>query len=206
MKTANLNENLVFLKEYFDQFHSLLESTGVLLEDLSLAKEKILQTHLRGQKSMIVGNGGSAAIANHFSVDMTKNAGVRCVNLNESTLITCFSNDYGYEHWIEKAIEFYGDKGDLLIAISSSGKSKNILLGVEAARKKGFSTIITFSGFGAENPLRSMGDINFWINSKAYNMVETIHQLWLLALVDLIIGKAEYSTNPKAEENYVKKL
>ena len=56
---------------------------------------------------MIFGNGGSAAIASHFSVDLTKNAGVRCTNYNESDLLTCFANDFGYEKWVEKAIEFY---------------------------------------------------------------------------------------------------
>jgi D-sedoheptulose 7-phosphate isomerase len=199
MNALKSNEDLVFLKNYFEQFQRLLDNTGVLLEDMSLAKEKILQTHLSGKKLMVIGNGGSAAVASHFSVDMTKNAGVRCMNLNESSLITCFSNDYGYEHWIEKAVEFYGDAGDLLIAISCSGKSKNILNGVEAARKKNFPTIMTFSGFASDNPLRGLGDINFWVNSKSYNMVETIHQSWLLALVDLIIGRAEYSANPELE-------
>ena len=62
---------------------------------------------------MIFGNGGSAAISSHFSVDMTKNAGVRCTNYNESDLLTCFSNDFGYERWVEKAINFYGDKAIL---------------------------------------------------------------------------------------------
>ena len=76
---------------------------------------------------MIFGNGGSAARASHFSVDFTKNAGVRCFNFNESDLITCFSNDYGYEKWAEKAVNFYGDKGDASILISASGKSKNMI-------------------------------------------------------------------------------
>ena len=85
---------------------------------------------------MIFGNGGSAAIASHVSVDMTKNIKVKAMNFNEADLITCFSNDYGYEKWIEKAIEFYGNKGDILILISSSGKSKNMLNACKAARRK----------------------------------------------------------------------
>ena len=85
---------------------------------------------------MIFGNGGSAAIASHFSVDLTKNAKVRCTNYNESDLITCFSNDYGYEMWVEKAIELYGDEGDSVILISSSGESKNMTNAAKYVKKQ----------------------------------------------------------------------
>ena len=86
----------------------------------------------------------------------------------------------------------YGEPGDVLIAISSSGTSKNILNACAAARRKGFASVITLSGFSPENPLRGLGDQNFWVDSRAYNLVEATHQLWLLAVVDLIIGKTEY--------------
>ena len=85
---------------------------------------------------MIFGNGGSAAISSHFSVDLTKNAKVRCVNFNESDLLTCFSNDFGYDRWVEKSIEFYGDKNDLLILISAGGESKNMINAISACKKK----------------------------------------------------------------------
>ena len=76
---------------------------------------------------MIFGNGGSAAIASHFSVDLTKNAGIRCTNYNESDLLTCFSNDFGYEEWVKKSIDFYADRGDSIILISSGGNSQNMV-------------------------------------------------------------------------------
>jgi D-sedoheptulose 7-phosphate isomerase len=144
------------------------------------------------KKVLIFGNGGSAAIASHFSVDLTKNAKLRCLNFNESGLITCFSNDYGFEHWAEKAIDFYGDEGDLLIVISSSGKSENMINAVKAARNGNFHSVITLSGFSENNPLKKLGDINFWVDNKSYNFVENIHQIWLLSIVDLVIGKREY--------------
>ena len=93
-------------------------------------------------------------------------------------------------------MEFYGDEGDVFISISSSGSSENILYGCLAAREKNFSKVITLSGMGADNPLRKIGDINLWADSKAYNYIENIHQFWLLAVVDLIIGKTEYSAKP----------
>ena len=144
---------------------------------------------------MIFGNGGSAAIASHVSVDLTKNANIRCTNYNEADLITCFANDYGYERWIEKAVDFYADQNDVLILISSSGKSKNMINACKSAKNKKISKIITFTGHDKNNPLSKLGDINFWINSKAYNFVENTHQIWLLTICDLIIGKREYLPN-----------
>ena len=155
----------------------------------------MVQAKKNNAKIMIFGNGGSAAIASHVSVDLTKNANIRSVNFNEADLITCFANDYGYERWIEKAIDFYADDKDVLILISSSGKSPNMINACKAARNNKISKIITFTGHDNNNPLSKLGDINFWINSKAYNFVENLHQVWLLAIVDLIIGKREYLPN-----------
>ena len=90
------------------------------------AAEKIQVVSKVGNKLIIAGNGGSAAMASHVSVDLTKNAGLRCANYNEADLITCFANDFGFERWVEKTVNFYGDAGDLLIVISSSGSSHKI--------------------------------------------------------------------------------
>ena len=182
-----------FLVKYLTDFSELIIPDDLVLNQLVEIKEALVSAHSKGNKGLIFGNGGSAAIASHFSVDLTKNASVRCLNFNESDLITCFSNDYGFENWIAKAVEFYGDQGDVLIVISSSGKSKNMINATTAAKAKKFSKIVTLSCFEENNPLRISGDINLWVNSKAYNFVENLHQIWLLALVDLVIGDREYS-------------
>jgi len=187
-----------FLKKYIDDYSDIVIASKKITDDLLAIKNALVRNSKNGGKTIIVGNGGSAAIASHVSVDLTKNAGIRCINFNESDLITCFANDYGYKHWIEKAVEFYGDPGDMFIGISSSGSSENILNGCRASRENFFSKVITFSGMNANNPLRKLGDINLWVDSKAYNHIENIHQFWLLAVVDLIIGKVEYSANPDA--------
>tara|TARA_B100000315_G_scaffold260357_1_gene321113 strand:- start:938 stop:1507 length:570 start_codon:yes stop_codon:yes gene_type:complete len=188
-------KNKSFLEEYFNQYKALIEPTGELLDNLYSFAQSLNKMHSRGNKAIIVGNGGSSAIASHFSVDLTKNASIRCINFNEADLITCFANDYGFDNWIKHAIDFYGDAGDILIAISSSGKSKDIINGCNSARENKFSKIVTFSGFDKNSPLKECGDLNFWIDTKAYNFVENIHQFWLLAIVDLIIGKSEYPSN-----------
>ena len=182
-----------FIKSYLNDFSDLLKPNEELIEKLIQVRDLLLEVNKNNKKILIFGNGGSAAIASHFSVDLTKNARVRCLNFNEADLITCFANDYGFEHWVEKAIDFYGDEGDLLIVISSSGRSQNMLNGVKAARNGNFHSVVTLSGFAHDNPLNQLGDINLWIDSKAYNFVENIHQIWLLTIVDLVIGKREYS-------------
>jgi len=182
-----------FIKSYLEDFSDLLKPNDELIEKLISVRNLLEELRKNNKKVLIFGNGGSAAIASHFSVDLTKNARVRCLNFNESGLITCFANDYGFEHWVEKAIDFYGDEGDLLIVISSSGCSKNMLNGVRAARNGNFMSVVTLSGFDGNNPLNKLGDVNFWVDSKAYNFVENIHQIWLLTIVDLLIGKREYS-------------
>ena len=184
-----------FVKEYLEDFSSLIKPDDKIIQKIIEAKEEFLKVKNNGSKIMTVGNGGSAAIASHFSVDITKNAKIRAVNFNEADLITCFANDYGYEKWVEKAVDFYADKNDVLILISSSGKSLNMINACKAAKNKKVSKVITFTGHDKNNPLSKLGDINFWIDSKAYNFVENTHQLWLLTIVDLIIGKKEYLPN-----------
>ena len=181
-----------FLERYFDEFRKVFSDYSSTLDQLIDLKNRIIKTNNNSGKVIIVGNGGSAAIASHFSVDLTKNAKVRSINFNESDLITCFANDYGFENWISMAIEFYAEKEDLVILISSSGKSQNMLNAADKAKELGISNLITFSGFSNKNPLSQKGDINFWVNSEAYNFVENIHQIWLLSLVDLIIGDKHY--------------
>ena len=182
-----------FIKNYLKDFIELLQPNDEIIEELVKVRNLLLEVSSNNKKVLIFGNGGSAAIASHFSVDLTKNAKLRCVNFNEASLITCFANDYGFDHWAEKAIEFYGDEGDLLIVISSSGQSENMLNGVKAARNANFKSVVTLSGFAKDNPLSQLGDINLWVNNKSYNFVENIHQIWLLAITDLVIGKREYS-------------
>ncbi len=190
---SNNMEPKKFLASYLEDFSDLVKPNEETVEKLAEVADLLKNVNSVGKKTLIFGNGGSAAISSHFSVDLTKNAGLRCVNFNEADLITCFANDYGFERWVEKAVDFYGDEGDLLIVISSSGSSKNMLNGVKAARNGNFQAVVTLSGFAENNPLSQLGDINLWIDSRAYNFVENIHQVWLLAIVDLIIGSREYS-------------
>lgn len=147
----------------------------------------LIRAHIEGHKIMFIGNGGSAAISSHMSTDFWKNGGMRAVAFNDSSLLTCIGNDYGYKHVFEKPVEMFADSGDILIAISSSGRSENILLGVRAARAKGCK-VITLSGFDSDNPLSSMGDFNFYVPSKAYGPVEVLHHSICHCILDTIMS------------------
>ena len=184
-----------FLHGYISDIIDILNKRKDYLSEILKLKELIIKIKKKNKKIIFAGNGGSAATASHASVDFTKNAKIKSINFNEADLITCFSNDYGYERWVEKAIEFYADKGDALILISASGESNNMLNAINSAKKVGVKTIITFTGNNKNNSLSKLGDINFWIDSKSYNHIENVHQILLLSLVDLIIGKKDYPPN-----------
>ncbi|HAZ10455.1 MAG TPA: phosphoheptose isomerase [Candidatus Omnitrophica bacterium] len=141
---------------------------------LKSSVELIKKTAGKGNKIMFIGNGGSASISSHMAIDFWKNSGIKAVSFNDSAQLTCLGNDFGYEHVFEKPIEFFAETGDVLIAISSSGKSKNILKGVKAARLKKCK-VITMSGFSKNNPLRKMGYLNFYVPSDSYGFVEIAH-------------------------------
>lgn len=175
-----------FFSDFFDSISSQIKNVDSSL--LAKAVSMITGTHNQEGKIIIAGNGGSAAIASHISVDLTKIAKIKAINFNEADLITCFANDYGYDKWLEKAIGFYADKKDLVILISSSGKSPNIVNAALKAKEMGLS-VITFSGFGRNNPLKQLGDLNFWVDSESYNIVEMTHHIWLVALIDYIIAR-----------------
>ena len=159
-----------FIKDYLSRYNKSLFENDISDQMIKM-KELLLELKNNGKKVIIAGNGGSAAMASHVSVDFTKQGGIRTVNFNEADLITCFSNDYGYEHWVAKAIECYGDEGDLVILISSSGSSKNMVNAAQTTKNLGMS-VITFTGFKTDNPLKQEGELNFWLDSKAYNVFE----------------------------------
>ncbi len=138
------------------------------------------------RKLIFIGNGASAAISSHMATDFWKNGGIRAVAFNDSSLLTCIGNDYGMEFLFEKPIQMFADPGDALIAISSSGRSVNILKGVQAAQEKGCQ-VITLSGFKADNPLRFMGDFNFYVPAENYGPVEIFHHSICHCILDVIM-------------------
>jgi D-sedoheptulose 7-phosphate isomerase len=180
-----------FFNKYFTNLLELFENFNN--NDLVSCSDLFQKVQKTKKKIIFIGNGGSAAIASHISVDLSKNAKIRSINFNEADLITCLSNDYGHENWMKAALNIYCDKGDLVVLISSSGRSLNILNAGKWCKKNKIK-FITFSGNDSDNPLKKINSegINFWVDSKAYNHIEVMHLLLLMSITDCIIGKSVY--------------
>jgi D-sedoheptulose 7-phosphate isomerase len=182
------------VNKYFLNFSNLLKKNLFYYEDnIKKCSELFKKIKSNKKKVIFIGNGGSAAISSHISVDLSKNAKIRSVNFNEPDLITCLANDYGHENWMREALNIYCDKNDIVVLISSSGKSANILKAASWCKKKNIN-LITLSGNKISNPLLKINKngINFWVNSEAYNHIELMHLFILMCIVDLIIGKSIY--------------
>ncbi len=174
------------------EFHSIISATqatdasGKRLDaDAAIMQAFDLLRELRGRKGSLylVGNGGSAAVASHSVTDFLNVARLRATTLHDSSLITCMANDYGYENAFSRILATLAQPGDALIAISSSGKSPNICNAAAKVRDLG-GNVITLSGFAFDNSLRGLGDLNIWLDSRDYGMVEIGHQFILHNIAD----------------------
>jgi D-sedoheptulose 7-phosphate isomerase len=179
-----------WLENYFNEYKKELFKDEIRAGLYSFYKLAVKIRRGSG-KLIFAGNGASAAIASHCAVDFTKNADVRAVTFNDAGLITCFANDYGYGHWVEQALNYYADSKDAVVLISSSGKSPNIVNAARIAKRKGLK-MVTLTGFSKQNPLKKIGDINLWVDSTSYNIVECTHMLWLTTVVDMINARTIY--------------
>lgn len=169
-----------------------------LADALDWAMTTAVKTHADGNKLIFIGNGGSAAISSHMATDFSKNGGIRALAMNDASALTCLGNDLGYDQVFAKQIEMHARLGDMLIAISSSGRSQNILNAVETARA-GQCQVLTLSGFDHDNPLRELGDMNLYISSHEYGFVEVSHLALCHATLDLAMGWGEKNSDAAAE-------
>jgi D-sedoheptulose 7-phosphate isomerase len=154
---------------------------------------------VKAQKGRVffVGNGGSAAIASHMAADWLKNGGFSALCFNDASQLTCLGNDLGVEKIFSVPIEQHGREGDLLMAISSSGNSQNILAAVRAARRIK-ARVVTLSGFEPQNLLRKLGDVNFWVPDSHYGFVEIGHLMLCHAILDIAMGWRQVGDRPVA--------
>ena len=158
------------------------------------AVDAILDIYNSTKKTMVIGNGGSAAIASHMQNDLCKAVGVKSLVFNEQPLLTALANDNRYGSVFEYPIKMWAQKNDLLIGISSSGESENILRGAKTAKERG-CRLITFSGFNMDNQLRKLGDINFYMPSSVYGFVEMAHSALTHMITDMAMDrKNEHSS------------
>ena len=177
----------VTLMEQAGQFQALVEKAEFSDHERNLFDcEKGIQKNLgmleslrdRGGNLFLVGNGGSAGVVSHILTDFINVNKLNARTLHESSLLSCMSNDYGYEYSFSEPLSTLSREKDLLIGVSSSGRSPNIHNAVKSVKKAG-GEVITLSGFGEDNLLRSMGDLNVWLDSTSYGLVEIGHLFYL---------------------------
>jgi D-sedoheptulose 7-phosphate isomerase len=141
-----------------------------------------------GCQLMFIGNGGSAAIASHMAIDFMNKGRLHARSFNDAAALTCLANDYGYKTVFEMQLANAIRSGDVLVAISSSGQSENILSAARNAATIPSVSVVTLTGFRFDNPLRQIGTYNFWVPSNNYGIVETAHLGILHALLEEVSG------------------
>lgn len=181
-----------YCRELSDALDSLeathLSGEGIGIEN-AFAQLCELSAHVKreGSYQFLCGNGASAAFANHMALDWTKNAGVPTHSFSDSALLTAMGNDLGYEHAFSAPLGWYSKRGDLLVTISSSGNSPNILRTIDMARSCGLH-VVTFSGLSPDNQSRKLGDLNIFVPSRTYGIAESAHQVLLHIWLDRFLG------------------
>lgn len=178
--------------EYIEKYNNVLsalvvsDKNGVI--DRQKGLEAIISTlkdELKGNTLYMIGNGGSSGIVSHSMVDFVNACGMNARAITDNSLLTCMANDYGYENVFKQPFSTILKPKDMVLAISSSGNSKNITNAASFASELGCK-VITLSGFKEDNSLRKLGDYNIWLESDSYGYVEIGHALILHYITDSI--------------------
>ncbi len=182
------------IKDYIESFSEIIRNTSITddigngisdREAYKLAVESLTEIRTQHGTVYLIGNGGSSGIISHAGIDLLNKGHFKANPVTDNSLLTCLSNDYGYENVFLKVLEKSATSHDALIAMSSSGQSANVVNAARWAKEQGLF-VITFSGFDGNNALRSCGHVNFWLNAKEYGRVEIGHALLLHIMTDAL--------------------
>ena len=178
------------LKTYLNEYVSLIMNDEIT-KKLEYFGQR-LQTH-RNQdgRLLIFGNGASASTASHAALDFTKQGKIEANCFHDPALLTAFSNDYGFENAFKEILNAYYRSNDIVIFISVSGESPNIISALDRAKELGLYSV-GFSGRDQDNTVAKQSDLSFWVNSHAYNIVENLHSIWITSMIDYLVGHATY--------------
>lgn len=177
----NKLKNTEIWQETKEKYQDYSQGIQELVNIFSRHKEK-------GSQVFFIGNGGSSAIASHMTADFMKNGGMNTYSLYDNAVTTCMGNDYGYECIFSRPMQFLVREDDLVIAISSSGNSANIINAIQVAKEKN-AEVVTLTGFAPTNKAKQMGNVNVYVPCDKYGIVESIHNLILQQIVDVIMER-----------------
>lgn len=167
---------------YTRDLSALLEATEATAGDEAVSLDAVVDRMIgllrdvkqARQRVFLVGNGGSASVAGHLQMDLVNALGVQALCFHDIPTLTALSNDHGYDTAFDRNLDLWARQGDVLVAISSSGRSPNVVAAADRVRERG-GQVVTFTGFDADNPLRARGHLNLYVPSHAYGLVETVH-------------------------------
>jgi D-sedoheptulose 7-phosphate isomerase len=195
------------MTRFFDHLHAAMRQATAANRDgqavpldqaIDWAIATARATVASGNRLFFVGNGGSAGIASHAANDFSKAGGLRALALNDPANLTCIANDYGYDQVFSKQLEWQARAGDMLVTVSSSGRSPNVLKAATTARDIGCS-VLTLTGFDANNPSHALGDMNLHVADDEYPVIELAHQGLLDVILAFSLGwDTEDDRNPGA--------
>ena len=201
-----------YYERYMEVFGRVMAATeATRAEGLACGQQEALEElcalteamKANGGRIFFCGNGASAAFASHMTLDWSKNGGVPAISLNDPVQLTALGNDLGYDQVFAAALRWHGKPEDLVVVISSSGSSPNVVKAIGAAREIGMK-VLTFTGLKPDNASRQLGDLNYYVPAKTYGVVECAHQLLLHAWLDASLGLEEWDRdtiqNMRADE------
>ena len=177
-------DDIEFLKNRTTEAHD-----QIMKIDWEMAREfaeEVFKMRENGNKVIFMGNGASYTIANHAALDYMGQTGVTTMCAADPAVLTAFANDCGYDEALKRFVQINYRKGDILVCVSSSGNSPNVVNAAKFVKLIG-GNVVSFSGFSEDNELSKVADKNFWVDSNKYNVVESVHNLWLAMICDLMI-------------------
>ncbi len=181
-------------KEIKNAFTQALEVIRTFSDDyanimfIEQISQDIADTFVSGGKVLICGNGGSAADAIHFAEEFTgnylkKRKALPVISLTDAAHITCVGNDFGFEEIFARGVEAYGKKDDLLIALSTSGNSKNVIKAVRTAKDNNLKIYALLGKSGGE--LKEICDNHIIVKSEKTSRIQEVHQIILHTIIEV---------------------
>jgi D-sedoheptulose 7-phosphate isomerase len=171
--------------EFYETYIKRINNTFKNIELKNIKKlEKLIIKHKK-KTIFIFGNGAGASIASHFSNDLSNTTKIKTFSFDNAAQLTCLANDYGYENWVKKIIQIYVDTNDLVILLSASGNSKNMINAAKYCLLKKIN-FFSITGFLKTNELNKISKNSVWIDSKSFNEVELTQLFVLLSVLDKI--------------------
>ena len=178
------------IKNHFEQAKEILDlfSTEQNMQKISDAIEILSASLSQGGKVISCGNGGSMCDAMHFAEELSgrfrnDRRGLAALSISDPSHISCVANDYGYEYVFSRYVEAVGKKGDILLGISTSGNSENVIKAVKIAKEKGIKTIVLTGKTGGQ--LADLADLEIRAPQSEYaDRAQEIHIKVIHALID----------------------